>query len=59
MLLGVIPMFFFSILGIFGENRKKEENWKIWGKSGSYGRREPTLRRRLKPRRGIPSPRRG
>ena len=36
MLLGVIPMFCFGILGDFGGNRKKEENWKIWAKTGSY-----------------------
>ena len=30
MLLGVIPMLCFEILRIFGGNRKKEENWKIW-----------------------------
>ena len=36
MLLGVIPMFCFGILGDFGGNRKKKENWKIWEKTGSY-----------------------
>ena len=36
MLLGVIPMFCFVILRIFGGNRKKEKNWKIWEKMGSY-----------------------
>ena len=36
MLLGMIPMFCFGILRIFGENRKKEENWKSGQKSGSY-----------------------
>ena len=29
-------MSFFGILRIFRRNRKKEENWKIWAKSGSY-----------------------
>ena len=47
MLLGVIPMFCFGILRIFGGNRKKRKG----GKSGHY--RAPT------PRRGIPSPIRG
>ena len=60
MLLGVIPMFCFRILRIFGENRKSA---KI-GKSGHYRapmlqHRETTPRRRPKPRRGIPSPRQG
>ena len=32
MLLGVISMFCFGILRIFGANSKKEENWKIWAK---------------------------
>ena len=36
MLLGVIPMFCFVILRIFGGNRKNEENWKIWEKMSSY-----------------------
>ena len=36
MLLGVIPMLCFGILRIFGGNHKKEENWKIWEKTGSY-----------------------
>ena len=27
-------MFCFGILRIFGGNRKKEENWKIWAKIG-------------------------
>ena len=36
MLLGVIPIFSFEILRIYGGNRKKEENWKIWEKMGSY-----------------------
>ena len=37
MLLGVIPMFCFGILWIFGGNRKNEENWKKnLGISGSY-----------------------
>ena len=34
MLLGMIFMFCFGILRIFGVNRKKEENWKIWAKIG-------------------------
>ena len=36
MLLGVIPMFCFEILRIFGENRKKEKLEKIWHFSGFY-----------------------
>ena len=61
MLLGVIPMFFFFRFWGFLEKIAKRR--KI-GKSGENRapmsqRREPTLRRRLKPRRGIPSPRRG
>ena len=36
MLLGVIPMFRFEILRIFGGNRKNEENWKFWAKTSSY-----------------------
>ena len=60
MLLGLIPMFCFGILRNYGGNRKNEENWKIWALSGSYvEHKEPTLRRRPTPRRGIPLPRRG
>ena len=60
MLLGVIPLFSFGILRIFGGNHKREENWK----SGHYRaptpqRREPTPQRRPMPRHGIPSPQRG
>ena len=37
MLLGVIPMFCFEILRIFGENKKKNEKLeKIWHFSGFY-----------------------
>ena len=36
MLLGVIPMFCFGILKIYGGNRKKKENRKILALSGSY-----------------------
>ena len=34
MLWGVIPMFCFGILRIFGGNRKNEEYWKILAFSG-------------------------
>ena len=60
MLLGVIPMFCFGFWGDFGENRKKEENYKIWAKRAPMPQcREPTPQRRPTPRRGIPSPWRG
>ena len=36
---GVIPIFCFGILRIFGGNRKNEENWKIWAKIGLLRRR--------------------
>ena len=53
MLLGVISMFCFEILRIFGENLKKEENWKILTKIG--------LPRRSvgNPCRSVGNPRRG
>ena len=50
MLLGVISMFCFGILRIFGGNRKNEENWEIWSKIG-------LLRRNVgNPRRGVGNP---
>ena len=53
-------MFFFWILGDFGEKSKSEKT----GKFGHYWaptpqRREPTPQRKPKARRGIPSLRRG
>ena len=36
-------MFCFGILRIYGENRKKEENWKNRGTSGSYAKAWDTL----------------
>ena len=62
MLLGMILIFYFWILRIFGGNRKKCKSWKK--KYGHYQAstpqcREPMLRHRPTPRRGIPSPHRG
>ena len=48
MLLGVISMFCLGILRIFGGNRKKKENWKIWAKKIGLLRRSVG-----NPRRGI------
>ena len=55
MLLGVIPMFCFEILGIFGENRKsaKKKIWAHWAPTPQ--RREPTPWRRPTLQRGMPS----
>ena len=60
MLLGVIPMFCFGILRIFGANRKNEENGKCGhDRASTLQRREPTPWHRPTLRHGIPSPRRG
>ena len=51
MLLGVIPMFSFEILRIFGE---KAQMSKAGNQAPTPQRREPTLRRRLTPQHGMP-----
>ena len=56
MLLGVIPMFCFRILRIFGANRKMEENWKSGQKSGI---RNPCRGVNLRQGVGYPMPQRG
>ena len=60
MLLGVILMFCFGVLRIFGGNHTKKKTGKSRQKRAPTSRRgEPMSRRRPTPRRGTPLPRRG
>ena len=56
MLLGVISMFCFGILGIFGGNFKKEENRKIWDKIGLLRRNVGNPCRGVDLRQGVGHP---
>ena len=62
MLLRVIPMICFEILSDFWRKRQKGiEKLEIWARNRvpTPQRREPTLRCRPTPQRGVPSPWRG
>ena len=60
MLLGVIPMFCFGVLRIFGGNQKSAKKGKLGkNRAPTPQSREPTSQRKPTPRNGIPSPRRG
>ena len=59
MLLGVISMFCFEILRIFGGNLKKEENWKILTKIRLPRRSVGNPRRGIDLCQGVGHPRRG
>ena len=58
MLLGVIPIFCFEILRIFGGSHKKEENWKNLGIIGLLRRSLGNPRRGVNLRQGVGYPRR-
>ena len=51
-------MFCFAILRIFGGNRKKKENWKIWGKIRLLHHSVGNPRRGVDLRQGVGYPRR-
>ena len=53
--LGVISRVSFGFWGDFEEKLQRCKNWKIWHyRASTPQRREPTLRRKPMPRRGIP-----
>ena len=59
MLLGVIPMFCFGILRIYGGNRKKKESWKNLGIIGFLRRSVGNPHRSVDLLCNVGNPRRG